>query len=108
MHVALLLSIQLTVFSGTALMLVFLMTRPTTAARRMFGVIQYFPLPKENAAKDSKGSRTFKTLIFQALHFLRTRAGLTANEKLKQRFNTAGLWEQPYLNKLLIRSEERR
>ena len=98
MHVALLLSIQLTVFSGTALMLVFLMTRPTTAARRMFGVIQYFPLPKENAAKDSKGSRTFKTLIFQALHFLRTRAGLTANEKLKQRFNTAGLREQHYID----------
>src|ERR1039458_4879120 len=85
MHVALLLSMQLTVFSGTALLLVFLMTRQTTAAKRMFGVVQYFPLRDDNAAKGSQDSRKLKALLFQALHFLRTRAGLTANEKLKQR-----------------------
>ena len=98
MHVALLLSMQLTVFSGTALLLVFLMTRQTTAAKRMFGVVQYFPLRDDNAAKGSQDSRKLKALLFQALHFLRTRAGLTANEKLKQRFNAAGLREQHHID----------
>ena len=91
MHVALLLSIQFAVFSGTALLFVLFMNRPTATARRMFGVTQYFPI--EGEREPGRYSK-FGDLIIELLHMIRSRLGVTPNEKLKHRMICAGLREQ--------------
>jgi tight adherence protein C len=95
MHVAFLLSVQLAVFSATALLFVLLMTRPTATARRMFGVTQYLPIP--NAQEAGRYSR-FGNQIIQLLHLVRSRLGVTPNEKLKHRLVCAGLREQRHID----------
>lgn len=95
MHVAFLLSVQLAVFSATALLFVLLMARPTAAARRMFGVTQYFSIP--NAQEPGRYSR-FGSQIIRLLHLVRSRLGVTPNEKLKHRLACAGLREQRHID----------
>ena len=88
---ALTLSIQLTVFFGTALVCVWFMTRPTPAARRVFGVARLLPLPAETRGVVS---RRFQNQLLRAAHFLGARLGLASGDKLRKRFLAAGLRDQ--------------
>ena len=91
MNVFFLLGIQLTAFFATTLALVWFMTRPTPAARRLAGVTQMFGVG--GAAEESTSGR-LRTKGLQIFRQLRLRLGLTETDKLRARFLAAGLREQ--------------
>ena len=95
MKYAFMLSIQLTVFFATALGCIWFMTRPTPAAKRIFGVTRLLPPPGET----TKGvSRSVQDRLFQLVHLVRARLGITTNDKLQKRFLAAGMRNQNSMN----------
>jgi len=88
MNYAFLLSIHVTAFFATAVLCVWLMSRPTPAAKRVLGVVRLLPSPDEFRQQDSRG---FHDRLFHFIELLRDRFGLTTNEKLRKRFLSAGL-----------------
>ena len=87
MNYALLLSIQLTTFSATALLCVWLMTRQTPAAKRVLGVVRLLP-PDETRLRASRGLQDH---LFRFIGVLRDRLGISTNDKLRKRFLAGGL-----------------
>ena len=88
MKLALTLCIQLTAFFATALVCVWFMTRPTSAAKRVFGVVRLLPAPGE-----AKGlvSRYVQGRLLRVVHLLGNRLGMATSEKLRKRLLAAGL-----------------
>ncbi len=88
MKFALTLCIQLTTFFATAVICVWFMTRPTSAAKRVFGIARLLPVPGE-----TKGLVSLKVRerLLQALRVLPGRLGIATNDKLRKRFLAAGL-----------------
>jgi tight adherence protein C len=84
---ALQLSNYLTAFFAAALLCVGLMTRQTASARRVMGVARLLP-SREPAPRLSRG---FQDYVFRLIGLLRDRLGLTTNDKLRKRFQAAGL-----------------
>jgi len=82
------LGIQLTVFFATTLVMVWFMTRPTPAAKRLAGVTQVFSLGRPAEASTVERLRT---KILQMIRYLRLKMGLTETDKLRARFLAAGL-----------------
>ncbi len=91
MHTFFLLGIQLTVFFATTLVLVWFMTRPTPAAKRLAGVTQMFTVGTE---AESSSVLKLRAGVFRVVPLLRSRLGLTEDEKLRARFAAAGRREQ--------------
>ena len=91
MNAFFLFGVQLTVFFATTLALVWFMTRPTPAAKRLVGVTQVFSLERPAEPGTSGGLRT-KGL--ELIRVLRVRLGLTETDKLRARFLAAGLRQQ--------------
>jgi tight adherence protein C len=87
MNYALTFSIELTAFLAIALVCVWFMTRPTAAAKRVFGVTRVLPPPGETA-KAASGSAPKR--LFQLVNLVRARFGITTNDKLRKRFLAAG------------------
>ena len=88
MKLALTLSIQLTAFFGTALVCVWFMTRPTSAAKRVLGVTRLLPGPQETRGVISHG---LQDRLLRGIHFVGSRLGIATGEKLRKRFLAAGL-----------------
>ena len=95
MKFALLLSLQLTAFFATALALVWFMTRPTSAAKRVFGMARLLPASAETRGP---GTRMVQDRLLRAAHFLGARLGIAGGEKLRKRFLAAGLRNQSSLD----------
>ena len=91
MNAFFLLGIQLTVFFATTLVLVWFMTRPSPAAKRVAEVTQIFALDRAVEHGTSEGLRT---RLLKMIHLLRSRLGFTDNDKIRARFLAAGLREQ--------------
>ncbi len=87
MNYALLLSIHLTAFFATALLCVWLMTRQTPASKRVLGVVRL--LPTDDAGLSVP--RGFQDRLFRSVGLLRDRLGISTNDKLRKRFQAAGL-----------------
>ena len=87
MNFALLLGIHLTAFFATALLCVWLMTRQTPSARRVMGVTRLLP-SDESGPRVSRG---FQDRLFRFIGVLRERFGVNTNDKLRTRFQAAGL-----------------
>ncbi len=85
MHPLVQAGIVATAFFANALIIVLFMMRPSRQAKRIFDLTRdrpaYVEEPKKTAAQSALGT----------LHFLRTRLGFRDNEKLRERFNAAGL-----------------
>ena len=86
-----LLSVQLSVFFGAALISVWFMTRTTPAAKRLNGVTR---LVLESVHRPSQTSRSAQEAAFRFLHGVFARMGMTVNDKLQMRFRAAGLRTQ--------------
>ena len=91
MKFALTLSIQLTGFFATALLCVWFMTRPTSAAKRVFGITRLLPAPGETRGVVS-GS--VQDRLLRVARLLGSRIGIAGGEKLRKRFLAAGLRNQ--------------
>jgi tight adherence protein C len=91
-----LLSVQLSVFFATALLAVWGMTRTAPAAKRLYGVTRLVPVSPARQAESSRGVQapTFRDATFRRLHRLFGLIGMTVNEKLRMRFQAAGLRTQ--------------
>lgn len=87
MNHALQLSNYLTAFFAAALLCVWLMTRQTASARRVMGVARLLP----SGAPAPRLSRGLQDQVFRLIGLLRDRLGLTTNDKLRKRFQAAGL-----------------
>lgn len=82
-----LLSCQLSVFFGTALLSMWFMTRTTPVAKRVYGVARLFP------ASQSHPSGTLgkiQVAVFRVLHYCLGRFSIKLNDKLRARFHAAG------------------
>jgi len=86
-----LLSVQLSAFFATALLLVRLMTRTKPAAKRLAGITRVDPQMRHRQAQDP---RSFQAAAFRILHGVLGRIGLRVNDKLRSRFRAAGLRTQ--------------
>ncbi len=95
MNTVLLLSIQLGAFSVTALLLVWLMTRPTSAVRRLAAVTQLFSGSEEGAVT---AAAMIRETALTSLHTVMARISFSPNAKLRQRLAAAGLREQKHLD----------
>ncbi len=85
-------SVQLSVFFATALVAVWWMTRTTPAAKRLLGVTRLVPVsPLQPQPAPAHG---IQEALFQGLHGLFGRLGMTVNDKLRVRFQAAGLRTQ--------------
>ena len=82
------LGIQLTVFFATTLVMVWFMTRPTPAAKRLAGVTQVFSLGRPSEVSSGKRLRA---KVLPMIRHLRSKLGFTETEKLRVRFLAAGL-----------------
>src|SRR5579864_6621939 len=91
MKLALTLSIQLTAFFATAAVCVWLMTRPTPAAKRVFGIARLLPGPHETRGLFS---RNIQDRLLRVAHFVGGWLGIATGEKLRRRFLAAGLRNQ--------------
>lgn len=88
-----LLSVQLSVFFATALLAVWWMTRTTPAAKRLLGVTRLVPTSQSHP-QASPAPRSIQEAMWQVLHGLFGRLGMTVNDKLRVRFQAAGLRTQ--------------
>ena len=86
-----LLSAQLSVFFATTLLSVWLMTRTTPTAKRLYGVTR---LVSPTQPRSVVGSRDLQDAAFRILHSFFGRLGMTVNDKMRVRFQTAGLRTQ--------------
>jgi tight adherence protein C len=86
-----LLSVQLSVFFATALLLVWFMTRSTPAAKRLYNVTRLVPV---SVHRPSQTTRSAQVVAFRFLHRIFRRIGITVNDKLRTRFRAAGLRSQ--------------
>jgi tight adherence protein C len=91
MKFALTFSIQLTAFFATALVFVWAMTRPTSAAKRVFGIARLLPASGETRGRSS---RSVLDQLLRGCRFLGARLGIARGEKLQKRFLAAGLRNQ--------------
>jgi tight adherence protein C len=98
MKFALTLSIQLTAFFGVAAVCVWFMTRPTSAAKRVFGVTRLLPGPDETRGVVSRG---LQNQLLRVAHLIGGRLGIASGEKLRQRFLAAGLRSQSSMDAYL-------
>ena len=88
MTVIQILGLQLTAFFATALVFVWFMTRPTSAAKRVLGMARLLPASAETRRA---GPRKVPGQLLRAVHFLGARLGIAGGEKLRKRFLAAGL-----------------
>jgi tight adherence protein C len=88
MTVIQILGLQLTAFFATALVFVWFMTRPTSAAKRVLGMARLLPASAETRRA---GPRRVPGQLLRAVHFLGARLGIAGGEKLRKRFLAAGL-----------------
>ena len=88
-------SIQLTAFFATALACIWFMTRPTRAAKRVFGITR-LSLPPGEARKGV--SRSVQDRLFHLVHRVRARLGITTTDKLQKRFLAAGMRNRNTMN----------
>jgi tight adherence protein C len=91
MKPAFLLSVQLSVFCAITLLAVWLITRTTPAAKRLYGVTRLVPLSENRPAQTS---RKLQDAALGMLHGLFGRLGMTVNNKSRVRFQAAGLRTQ--------------
>jgi len=98
MKFAQILSLQLTAFFATALVLAWFMTRPTSAAKRVLGMTRLLPGPDGTRAAGSHrvaaGSQRVQDQLLRLAHFLGTSLRIASGEKLRKRFLAAGLRNQ--------------
>ena len=95
MKFAQILSLQLTAFSATALVLVWFMTRPTSAAKRVLGMARLLPTSAES--RRAVPGRIQGPLL-RGVQFLGAWLGIARGEKLRKRFLAAGLRNQSSLD----------
>src|ERR1039458_1347579 len=81
MKFAQILSLQLTAFSATALVFVWFMTRPTSAAKRILGMARLRPASAETRRA---GSGRVQGPLLRRTHFLGAWLGLARGEKLRK------------------------
>ncbi len=86
-----LLSVQLSVFFATALISVWFMMRTTATAKRLYGVARLLPA-HEN--RPSQGPPGWRQAAFGMLHRFFGKLGMTVSDKLRVRFQAAGLRSQ--------------
>src|ERR1035441_10452653 len=91
MKLAQIISLQLTAFSATALLFVWFMTRPTSAAKRILGVARLRPASAETRRA---GPGRVQGPLLRGAHFLGAWLGIARGEKLRKRFLAAGLRNQ--------------
>ncbi|MGA9565992.1 MAG: hypothetical protein WBS19_10760, partial [Candidatus Korobacteraceae bacterium] len=91
MHTLFLFGIQLTVFLATTLVLVWFMTRPTPADRRLAALTQMFSVDK---AQESSTIAKVRARLLRIVRVVRSRLGLTDDEKLRNKFSAAGVRDQ--------------
>ena len=82
------LGVQLTVFFGTTLVMVWFMTRPSPAAKRLAGITQVFALGRPSEVSTAERLRA---KVLRMVRHLRSKLGLTETDKLRARFLAAGL-----------------
>jgi tight adherence protein C len=91
MKFAQILSLQVTAFFATALVFVWFMTRPTSAAKRILGMARLRPASAETRRS---GSGRVQGPLLRGAHFLGAWLGIAKGEKLRKRFLAAGLRNQ--------------
>src|ERR1039458_10629109 len=91
MKFAQILSLQVTAFFATALVFVWFMTRPTSAAKRILGMARVRPASAETRRS---GSGRVQGPLLRGAHFLGAWLGIARGEKLRKRFLAAGLRNQ--------------
>jgi tight adherence protein C len=91
MKLAQIISLQLTAFSATALLFVWFMTRPTSAAKRILGMARLRPASAETRRA---GPGRVQGPLLRGAHFLGAWPGIARGEKLRKRFLAAGLRNQ--------------
>src|ERR1017187_3126743 len=82
------LGLQLTAFFATALVVVWFMTRPTSAAKRVLGMARLLPAQAE---RRRVVPNKVQGQLLRGVHFVGARLGITTGEKLRKRFVAAGL-----------------
>jgi len=85
------LGLQLTAFFATALVVVWFMTRPTSAAKRVLGMARLLPAQAE---RRRVVPNKVQGQLLRGVHFVGARLGITTGEKLRKRFVAAGLRSQ--------------
>src|ERR1035437_9331577 len=94
MKFVLTLSIQLTAFLATALICVWFMTRPTSAAKRVFGITRLLPAPAE---AQGVVSGSVQDRLLRVARLLGSRIGIAGGEKMRKRCRAAKSEQHGYL-----------